>query len=459
MKWKGLKVVIIGMARSGVAAAKVLGQLGAVVTICDQKPSHSLTEIINDLTKTGINTVTGGYPPIIRSETDLVITSPGVPPTIPPLVQAAEEGIPLWSELELAYRLAKAPIVAITGTNGKTTTTALIGQMFKDGGREVRVGGNIGVPLCQLAVEAAPSEILIAEVSSFQLEATHQFKPRVSIILNITPDHLDRHGNFANYMEAKSRIFRQQSEEDYTVLNYDDPHTRALGERTCGRVIFFSRQEALNEGICAIGGEVKVRLQGREIGVVHIKDIAIPGNHNLENALAAVGAGWVMGLDASSLAHTLKTFSGVPHRLEFAGEYRGIRFINDSKGTNPDAAIKALESYQQPIVLIAGGRNKGGEFSSLARLIKQKVKVLVLVGEAAGQIEEAVVNEGFASFYRAATFPEAVRKAADFATPGDVVLLSPACASWDMFNNFEERGDVFKKVVREIIKESETQIS
>lgn len=454
MQWMGLRVLIFGMASSGVAAAKVLRQIGALVTICDQKPSHLLTEIINDLTSIGISTVTGGYPPIIRSEIDLVITSPGVPLTIPPLVQAKDEGIPLWSELELGYNLAKAPIVAITGTNGKTTTTALIGQMFMDAGREVRVGGNIGVPLCQIAALAGQSEALVVEVSSFQLEAVHQFKPHVAIILNITPDHLDRHGSFANYLAAKSMIFCRQSEDEFVILNYDDPCTRALADRTKSRVVFFSRQEVLNEGICVIDGEVTVRLFDKETVISPVNDIAIPGNHNLENALAAVGAGWLMGLSMSSLAHTLKTFLGVEHRLEFAGEYRGVKFINDSKGTNPEAAIKALESYQQPIVLIAGGRNKGGVFSSLAKLIKQKVRALVLVGEAASQIEEAVVIEGFANIYRSNTFPEAVQKAAGLAVPGDVVLLSPACASWDMFNNFEERGDLFKKIVRDIIKET-----
>jgi UDP-N-acetylmuramoylalanine--D-glutamate ligase len=459
MKWKGLRVAVIGMGLSGVAAAKVLSQLGAIVTICDQKGSDSLAETIAELARAGVNTVISGYPPITRKETDLVIISPGIPQTIPPIVQAIKEGIPLWSELELASRLAKASIIAITGTNGKTTTTALIGQMFKDAGREVRVGGNIGVPLCQLALEAAQSEVLVAEVSSFQLEAIHQFKPRVSIILNITPDHLDRHGSFANYIEAKSRIFHQQSEEDYTILNFDDPNTLSLAARSCGKVIFFSRKEALQEGICVHDDEVRVRLQGREVGIVPVKDIAIPGSHNLENALAAVGAAWVMGLDASTLAYTLRTFPGVPHRLEFAGEYEGIRFINDSKGTNPDAAIKALEAYQQPIVLIAGGRNKGGEFSYLAEAIKQKVKALVLLGEAASQIEDSVVNAGFTNYFRVATFPEAVRKAANLADPGDVVLLSPACASWDMFNNFEERGDIFKKIVAEIIEEAGTKIT
>lgn len=459
MKWEGTRVVIFGMARSGAAAAKVLAQLGAVVTVCDQKSSDELTGVIRDLAGTGIKAVTGGYPPDISSAADLIIISPGVPLTIPPLVKAAEAGVPIWGELELAYRLAKASIVAITGTNGKTTTTALIGQMFKDGDREVRVGGNIGVPLCQLAVEAAPPEVLVAEVSSFQLETIHQFKPRVAVILNVTPDHLDRHGTFANYLNAKSMIFSQQSEEDYTILNFDDHETRALAEKTSASVIFFSRQSDLNEGICVVDGEVRVRLKGRETGVIPVKDIAIPGSHNLENALAAVAAGWVMGLEAPSLAHTLKTFPGVPHRLEFAGEYQGIRFINDSKGTNPDAAIKALMSYRQPIVLIAGGRNKGGEFSSYAKLIRQKVKALVLVGEAAGQIEEAIVNEGYANYYRADTFPAAVRKAAELAAAGDIVLLSPACASWDMFNNFEERGDVFKKTVSEIIEEWKAQIS
>lgn len=447
MDWQGKKVTIIGMARSGLAAAKVLHGLGATVTIADNKPADQLGEALKQVSDLTLAVVTGGYPPVARQYTDLVVTSPGVPLTILPLRQALEEGIPVWSELELAYLLARGPVVAITGTNGKTTTTALVGQMFKDAGRPVVVGGNIGVPLVLEAQRAGKGDVLVAEVSSFQLECTHQFRPRVAVILNITPDHLDRHGSMEEYKKAKAKIFRQQTGEDFTVLNYDDHEVRQLAEETPGRVIFFSRRHMLEEGVCLIGGEVTVRLGGKQVAVARPTDLLIRGSHNLENTLAAVAAGWVMHLPADAMAYTLRTFPGVAHRMELVRQMGGVRYINDSKGTNPDASIKALEAYDEPLILIAGGRNKGSDFSPFARAIKERVKELVLVGEAAPDIRAAVEAVGYNHIHQAATFPEAVYTAAGLAVPGDIVLLSPACASWDMFNNYEERGDTFRQLV------------
>jgi UDP-N-acetylmuramoylalanine--D-glutamate ligase len=309
------------------------------------------------------------------------------------------------------------------------------------------VGGNIGLPLVEEVIRLSPEHLVVAEVSSFQLESINKFKPHVAAILNITPDHLDRHYTMEGYVAAKTRILENQEPEDFAVLNYDDILTRLPATKTRAQRIFFSRQRTLNRGVYVSNQQIVVNLDDQEIPIIPVKEIRIPGSHNLENALAAVACTFILGIDPAIIASTLREFAGVAHRLEFVTEINKVQYINDSKGTNPDAAIKALEAFPNPLVLIAGGKNKGSDFTEFASKIRERVRILVLIGQAAPDIRDAVEKTGFREIYPAATFQEAVFTAARLANPGDVVLLSPACASWDMFNSYEERGDLFKKLV------------
>jgi UDP-N-acetylmuramoylalanine--D-glutamate ligase len=392
-----------------------------------------------------VETFFGAYPAAVKY--DLIVVSPGVSQAVPPVAEAVRRGIEVIGELELAYRFATAPIVAITGTNGKTTTTALTGEIFRGAGWRALVAGNIGLPLVEV-VENDGADVIIAEVSSFQLETTRYFHPRVAVILNVTPDHLDRHETLAGYAAAKARIFANQREGDATVLNGDDPVVAAMRGRSNGRVLLFSRRHTLDQGSFVQDGRLVFNLDGALSEVCAVTEIAIPGAHNLENALAATTAAGFLGIPASVMGKTLREFRGVSHRLEFVAEAGGVTYVNDSKGTNPDAAIKALESYDRPVVLIAGGRNKGNDFGLFAAKIKEKARALVVLGESAAEIAEAAAGAGVEKIARAGDFEEAVYLARKAARPGDVVLLSPACASWDMFNNYEERGELFKTIVR-----------
>ncbi|HEX3015486.1 MAG TPA: UDP-N-acetylmuramoyl-L-alanine--D-glutamate ligase [Desulfobacteria bacterium] len=448
MVFHNKKVLVIGLGRSGIAAAKVLAEQGAVVWATDGKPKEKLD--LSQLSGANVTVIAGKYPNVAELQPDMLVLSPGVPHTVSPIQQAKALGIPLWSEIELAYRLTEAPIVAITGTNGKTTTTALTGQLLSDAGIPGIVAGNIGKALTQEVIGLSGSETIIAEVSSFQLECIHRFRAKVAVVTNLTPDHLDRHGTFEGYIAAKARVLENQQPGDWAILNYDDPRVRELGATAKGKVLFFSRKEALQEGICLNDGKLVIRDSGgNETPVLPVSEILIRGPHNLENAMAATGVAWALGLAPVQIAGTLRSFAGVAHRQEFVAEINGVRYINDSKGTNPDAAIKALEAFGEPIVLIAGGKNKGCDFNEFMTVVKRKVKELVLLGMAADELAQAATAQGVAKIHRADAFEQAVQIAADLAKPGDVVLLSPACTSWDMFNSFEERGDLFKNLVRE----------
>ncbi|RKO67456.1 UDP-N-acetylmuramoyl-L-alanine--D-glutamate ligase [Desulfofundulus salinus] len=451
MAFEGQKVLVIGAGKSGVAVSRFLAGKGARVVLTDRKEAASFDPPLSSFLPPEVELVLGRYPEVEEGSFDLVVISPGVPLTIPPAARARELGIPVTGELELAYGLARAPIVAITGTNGKTTTTSLVGQIFADAGIKTLVAGNIGQPLITEVEKYGPNDLIVLEVSSFQLETTRSFRPRVAAILNITPDHLDRHGNMEGYVAAKARIFANQAGDDYTVLNYDDPLTRDLASVCPGKVIFFSRRHNLEDGVIVHNGYIAVREGEAVHPVLPASALRIPGAHNLENALAAVACAWVLGIREAQLAATLHHFSGVPHRLEFVVEINGVKYINDSKGTNPEASIKALEAYDQPIVLLAGGRNKGNDFTTFARLVKEKVRVLVVLGECAREIEAAARAAGVGEIIRAQDFRDAVFQAYRAARPGEVVLLSPACASWDMFKSYEERGEMFKKLVHELI--------
>lgn len=443
---KGKKILVVGIGRSGMAVANFLLNRGAEVTITDRKDEEVLRPVLADL-PTGVKVVAGAYPAVNKRTFDIVVTSPGVPLTEQPLQEAVDSGVPLIGELELAYRFSRSPIIGITGTNGKTTTTTLTGEMFKAAGYKVLVGGNIGLPLITEVEKYNEEDFVVAEVSSFQLETIASFRPKVSVLLNFSPDHLDRHGSFANYVAAKARIFENQGTEDYAVLNYDDAQVAGLANHLQARVIFFSRQHKLDKGVYVHADRIQYNLGDGIVDVCSTKEIFIKGNHNLENALAATAIASALGIAAETIAEVLRTFRGVAHRMEHVADIDGVTYINDSKGTNPGAAIKALDAYDRPLVLIAGGRNKGSDFSEFAARIKEKVKALVVLGECVDEITRAVEKTGFTNIYKATTFEEAVKKAAEVAKDGEIVLLSPACASWDMFRDFEQRGDKFKEVV------------
>ena len=442
----GEKVLVIGAARSGLAGAEFLAKQGNEVVLTDMKQAVQ----VDNLAELGVSFVWGEQPDVEAIKPDYIVMSPGVPLTIPPVKYAKEHGIPVIGELELAYRNCKAPFAAITGTNGKTTTTTLIGELMKKTGRQVFVGGNIGVPIITYADKLQEEDIVVAEVSSFQLETVESFCPHLALMINLTPDHLDRHGDMAGYLAAKARIFENQKESDYLVLNYDDEALRELAPQSRGKVIFFSQKHKLEEGVYLDGRKVMLALNGESLFICNADEIAIKGKHNLENAMGAIVFAYLSGVRAEDIRDVLMTFQGVEHRLEPVRTLNEVLYINDSKGTNPDSTIKAIEAYDRPIVIILGGKNKGVPFTELAGLVKERVKKAVLVGQAKEELAEALDAAGFNDYVRTESFEEAVTKAAELAEPGDIVLLSPACTSWDMFSSFEERGRLFKKLVMEL---------
>ena len=442
----GEKVLVIGAARSGLAGAEFLAKQGNQVVLTDMKQAVQ----VDNLAELGVSFVWGEQPDVEAIKPDYIVMSPGVPLTIPPVKYAKEHGIPVIGELELAYRNCKAPFAAITGTNGKTTTTTLIGELMKKTGRKVFVGGNIGVPIITYADKLQEEDIVVAEVSSFQLETVESFCPHLALMINLTPDHLDRHGDMAGYLAAKARIFENQKESDYLVLNYDDEALRELAPQSRGKVIFFSQKHKLEEGVYLDGSQVMLALNGESLFICNADEIAIKGKHNLENSMGAIAFAYLSGVHAEDIRDVLMTFQGVEHRLEPVRTLNEVLYINDSKGTNPDSTIKAIEAYDRPIVIILGGKNKGVPFTELAGLVKQRVKKAVLVGQAKEELAEALDAADFNDYVRTESFEEAVTKAAELAEPGDIVLLSPACTSWDMFSSFEERGRLFKKLVMEL---------
>ncbi len=452
LDYRDLKILILGMGKSGMAAAKTLAAMGAQITITDSKSIEELSETLKQLRGWPISITSQNDLDINKKNFDLIITSPGVPAGARPLVAALGQKIPVISEIEAAYLLNPGKIVAITGTNGKTTTTALVGQLLQDAKISSSVAGNIGIPFIEEVLQKPPSHYFVVEVSSYQLEWVKKFHPQVAVLTNLTPDHLDRHGNMKNYLNIKARIFRNQTEDDFTILNYDDSLIRGLQESCPGEVIFFSRRHKLEKGIYVSDGLIYHNLTGIEEELLPINQVAIPGNHNLENALAAIAVGKVLNLSNEQLVNSLKSFKGVPHRLEKFAEIGGVEYINDSKGTNPESSIKALDAFQKPIILIAGGSSKGQvDFDLFAEKIKEKVKELILVGDTAEEILAAVKKTGFQKVSTVSQFSQAVFLAAKLAEPGDLVLLSPACASFDFFKNFEERGEVFKSLVKDLI--------
>lgn len=438
--FKDKRVTVVGLARSGIAAARALHALGAKVTITDKKPIGQLVAQVKALGTDAIAVVAGGHPDRIFMETELIVLSPGVP-KIPQVLEAKRHGVKVISELELAWLLSDSPYVGITGTNGKSTVTMLAGLMLKRSKKKVLVAGNIGNALTGEPRLLKGQDWIVAELSSFQLEDIETFRPGIATILNVTQDHLDRYHDIAEYGEAKARVFMKQQKEDYLVLNFDDPIVKAMARSAAATVIPFSRLLRYNPGACVLDGHLT--FNGRRI--IRTEDIRIKGVHNLENALAAAALSLCAGAGPESVAAVLREFPGLEHRLEFVREKDGVTYINDSKGTNVGAVVKSVEGFASPVILIAGGLDKGSDFSPLFDLFKKKVKLLILIGKAADKMAKALGTSTGTVF--AKTLQDAVKLSATRGSRGDVVLLSPACASFDMFKDFEDRGRQFKEAV------------
>lgn len=451
MKIESKRVMVVGMALSGVEAAKYLSKHGAMVTLCDKKEDEALGPEMLELKGLDIQVKTGGNPESVEGY-ELLVLSPGVPTDLPFIKDAREKGIEVIGELELAYHASSGKHIAITGTNGKTTTTALTGEIFKNAGRKTFVVGNIGIPAISVSDLSDENTYHVTEVSSFQLETIRDYRPDTAAILNVTPDHLNRHGSLGNYIEAKKRIFMNMN-RGQIVLNYDNETTRRIGEEiNCDalEVLYFSAAGPLAEGVFVKDGWIVVGKGGKERNICRTKDIFIPGRHNLENALAAAAISACHGIEPEIIKRSLMSFEGVEHRIEFVQEIRGVKYYNDSKGTNPDASMKAIEAFDCPIVLIAGGMDKGSDFKSFIDSFKGQVKEMILLGETSEQLRRTALKAGFQKTFMVKDMASAVLRARQTAEEGDCVLLSPACASWDMYKSYEHRGRDFKECVRKL---------
>ncbi len=445
---KNKRVLIVGLGRSGIAAAQAMLRLQAQVAIQDVKKEEDIdAQLCAFLRGQGVTCYFNQIPPDM-SEFDMLILSPGVSPELPFIVEAEQKGVEIVGELEIAFRIGSGNYVAITGTNGKTTTTTLVGEIFKAAGRKTYVVGNIGTAVISASVDAEEDSWLVTETSSFQLETTKYFKPAVSAILNLTPDHLNRHHTMKEYGRAKARIFANQREDGYLIINYDDKTCYRLAADCRAKVIPFSRQEELQLGAFIKDGRIVIKEEeGNIIDICAADQLKIIGAHNLENALAAAAIAYFSGIDPKIIGSSITAFGGVEHRLEFCGEIEGVKYYNDSKGTNVDAAVTALKAVEKNILLIAGGDAKGQEFDEFVSAFGGRVKKLILLGRDAHFIQEAADRQGFTDYVYCRDMDECVKRAYEMAVPGDTVLLSPACASWDMYDNFEQRGRHFKQCV------------
>ena len=442
----GRRVTVVGLARSGIAAARLLHDVGAQVTGLDAKPVNALGREALALRDAGVRILSGAPDAAAFAGAVLVVVSPGVPLDSPQLAPARAAGLPIIGELELGWRAMEAETIAITGTNGKTTTTALTGALLAEQPRPVLVAGNIGTPLAAHALTFPRDGVVVAEVSSFQLETIDTFQPRVVAVLNVTPDHLDRHGSFDAYVEAKARIFLNQLPTDCAILNADDPAAAALAPRTRARVLWFSRQRSLEHGVFVRDGWVVAKLNGHVEAICPLAEMQLRGQHNVENVLAATGCALWLGVGSQAIRRAIGRFRAVEHRIEFVRDLGGVQFYNDSKGTNVASTIKALESFEERVVLIAGGKGKGQNFAPLAETARGRVGHAVVIGEDGPKIAAALSAVGIAVSAEP-SMRAAIDTARAHAGRGGVVLLSPACASFDMFDNYEHRGDVFKKLV------------
>ena len=449
MNLRGKKVLVFGSGKSGIGAADLLEQTGATPVIYDGNekidkeavlhkiPHHSRTEVY-----------AGKLPKEVQDSLDLVVLSPGVPTDIPMVRAFYEQGLPVWGEVELAYRTGKGRVLAITGTNGKTTTTALLGKIMKDAEDSVFVVGNIGTPYTSKALEMKDNTTTVAEISSFQLETIEEFAPAVSAILNITEDHLNRHHTMEEYIRVKELIVKNQTADNYCVLNYEDPVLREFGKNIVPKTVYFSSERVLEQGIYLDGDQIILKTEKEEIPVVHTGDLKLLGKHNFENVMAAVAMAYYAGVSIDSIRRSICEFTAVEHRIEYVTEKNGVAYYNDSKGTNPDAAIKGIQAMNRPTLLIGGGYDKGSSYDEWLNAFDGKVRYLVLIGETRDKIREAAERLGVCPCILCENLEEAVKICAEKAEPGDAVLLPPACASWGQFDNYEQRGDMFKEYVR-----------
>jgi len=444
-------VLVVGLARTGVATALFCAKRGGEVTATDSRSAAEIGEAVNALDDTGVRLELGGHQEATFLKQDLIIPSPGVPADTPALCAARESGVTVWSEIELADRFLDGLLIGITGSNGKTTTTSLIAHILKQAGVPTILAGNIGTPLISCVEETNDKTVTVVELSSFQLELIETFRPNISVFLNLTPDHLDRHKTFETYAAAKARIFENQWHSDYAVLNADDPATTQLVPSK-PQVYWFSRKQRVTQGAFVRESEIVFRREGEERRVMSTQDIPLPGAHNLENVLAAVTAACLAGVQPEAIANAARSFAGVEHRIEFVAEIGGVRYYNDSKATNVDATLKALEAFPGRILVILGGKDKGSDYTALQKSLRQRAILALLIGAAAEKIEKQIA--GAVAIEQAGTLERALEISWHAARPGDIVLLAPACASFDQFQNYEHRGRVFKELVRQMERQT-----
>ena len=452
MEVQGKRALVVGLARSGRAAARILSRKGAMVTVTDIRPPSMFQEEIPELTRMKIGLELGLHRDQTFLRQDLIVVSPGVPWDMPQLESARQHQIPVVPEIEVASWFLQGSIVGVTGSNGKTTTTSLLGRMLESSGLPAFVGGNIGVPLISAVEQARGDSLLVAELSSFQLEAIRSFRPHVAILLNLSQNHLDRHHSFEAYVGAKARIFHNQTPKDYAILNADDPNVMNLAPAISSQKIFFSRTRNLPDGLFVLNGHIVYRVGNLERILLEASDVRLRGDFNLDDVLAASAAACVVGADFGAIRESVREFKGVEHRLEFLCQIHRVDFYNDSKATSVDATAKALTAFDKGVHLILGGKDKGAPYTPLRPLLKDRVTEVLLIGSAADKIAKDL--EGAVEIVRAGDLATAVRRAFNVGLPGDTVLLAPACASYDQFKDYEERGRVFKDLVADLAREA-----
>ncbi len=447
---KDKKVLIVGMGKSGKAAAQAMVKLGADVCVQDSKKEEEVDPQLRVFLKDRNIKCYWNDQPKDMSVFDMLILSPGVPPRLDFIDEAKKHGAEIIGELEIAYRVGKGNYVAITGTNGKTTTTTLVGEIYKAAGKKTYVVGNIGVAVISKALSTEEDSWLITETSSFQLETIEEFAPKVSAILNITEDHLNRHHTMEEYIRVKELIVKNQTADDFCILNYEDPVLREFGQNVTPKVVYFSSVRKLEEGIYLDGDQIILKTYEEEIPLVHTGELKLLGQHNFENVMAASAMAYYAGVPVESIRKSICEFTAVEHRIEYVTEKNGVAYYNDSKGTNPDAAIKGIQAMNRPTLLIGGGYDKGSSYDEWLNAFDGKVRYLVLIGQTRDKIKEAAERLGVCPCILCENLEEAVKVCAEKANPGDAVLLSPACASWGQFDNYEQRGDMFKEYVRNL---------
>lgn len=451
MDLKGKRVLVFGSGKSGIGAAELLGQVGACPVLYDGNPDLDKEAVLHktaSIKETDI--YAGELPEEVQKSLDLAVLSPGVPTDLPLVKKFYEQGIPVWGEVELAFRTGKGRVLAITGTNGKTTTTALLGKIMEDAEDSVFVVGNIGTPYTSKALEMTEDSVTVAEISSFQLETIEKFAPRVSAILNITEDHLNRHHTMEEYIRVKELIVKNQKPEDVCVLNYEDSVLREFGKNIVPRTVYFSSERRLEKGIFLENGQIILKTEDQEISLVKTEELKLLGKHNFENVMAAAAMAYYAGVSVESIRKSICEFTAVEHRIEYVTEKNGVVYYNDSKGTNPDAAIKGIQAMNRPTWLIGGGYDKGSSYDEWLNSFDGKVRSLVLIGQTKEKIRDAAERLDVCSCILCEDLQEAVKICAEKAQPGEAVLLSPACASWGQFDNYEQRGDCFKEYVNNL---------